>query len=171
MRSDSLPRHLIIAFFCALAGYVFFFACDHQMRIRKGPWQVVFAETNQTPAIVVSQRSMGITNVHIIFNGDAPTNSISGETIEFGKPLQHIPFGEVLFEDLTYLPGSVAMNFFGHQIELLPRTLIINRKEIPWASNQTYQLSTNEKLPEFKLPKKMDRQRRYREAREAEKRK
>ncbi|MGV3772332.1 MAG: hypothetical protein ACO1QB_05485 [Verrucomicrobiales bacterium] len=168
MRSDGLPRHLLIAFICALGGYIFFFACDQYIRVRKGPWQVQFTQTNQTPLIIVSQPGTAIANVRILFEGDAMTNSANGAVVSFDKPLKGVPFGEVLFEDLTYLPGSVAFNFFGHQVELLPRTLIINRKEIPWTSNQSYIVSTNEKLAEFKVPKKMDRQRRYRELRQAE---
>jgi hypothetical protein len=49
-------------------------------------------------------------------------------------------FGRVLYEDLTILPGVVTFDLFGHEIELLPRTLIINKKEIPWKSESVLEL-------------------------------
>ena len=45
-----------------------------------------------------------------------------------------VPFGQVLFTDLTYLPGTVSFEVFGHEVELLPRTLIVDRQEVPWKS-------------------------------------
>ena len=31
-----------------------------------------------------------------------------------------------------FLPGVVTMNLLGHEIELMPRTLVIDKKEVPW---------------------------------------
>jgi hypothetical protein len=166
MRRDGLPRHLIIAFFLALGGYVFFFACDQRIRSRKGAWVVQFGSSNTTPVISVSQRSLGLTNLQIVFDGETMTNSTAGEAVVFDKPLQPAPYGEVLFEDLTYLPGSVAFNFFGHEVELLPRVLILDRKELPWASHETIHLLKDQKPPEAQLPLKLDRQRIFREQRQ-----
>ena len=62
-----------------------------------------------------------------------------------------MPFGRVKFEDLTYLPGTVTFDFFGHEIELIPRTLYINRKPRPWQSNAIISLTPADKpagLPE-----------------------
>jgi len=36
--------------------------------------------------------------------------------------------------DTTFLPGTVAFQLFGHEIELLPRVLIIDHEEHPWHS-------------------------------------
>jgi len=33
-----------------------------------------------------------------------------------------------------FLPGVVTMNLLGHEIELMPRTLVIDKKEIPWVT-------------------------------------
>ena len=33
-----------------------------------------------------------------------------------------------------FLPGVVTMNILGHEIELMPRTLVIDKKEVPWDS-------------------------------------
>jgi hypothetical protein len=40
----------------------------------------------------------------------------------------------MIFQDPTFLPGTVTMRLFGHQIELLPRVLTIDREEYPWHS-------------------------------------
>ena len=45
-----------------------------------------------------------------------------------------VPFGECIYQDLMFLPGVVTMNLLGHEIELMPRTLVINKKQMPWDS-------------------------------------
>lgn len=146
--SDRLPRHLAIAFGFAIVIYAAFFTCDQGLRKRKGGWEVAFG-TNSTgsAAIQVSHSGLGITNVQIVFQGETPTNTIPTGRVLFDKPQQHVPFGKVKFEDLTYLPGSVAFDFFGHEVELLPRTLYLNKKEHSWKSGTTFALSPGEKLP------------------------
>src|SRR5687768_1746324 len=143
--SDKLPRHLATGFFLALAVYVTFFACDQRLRQRKGPWEVTF-HTNSAgyAAITVNQRSLRLTNVQIVFSAETATNV---GTVVFNKPQQAVPFGRVKFEDLTYLPGSVAFDFFGHEVELLPRTLYLNKVEHPWKSGAVFTLQPNQKLP------------------------
>jgi hypothetical protein len=96
--------------------------------------------------ITVGHGSLGITNVQIVFAGEQPTNNATGQ-VAFTKPQQPVPFGKVKFEDLTYLPGSVAFDFFGHEVELLPRTLYLNKKEHAWQSGSVHQLKPEEKLP------------------------
>lgn len=151
---DKMPKHLFFAFLLALCGYVLFFACDQYLRTRKGPWVVEFGSTNGTPEIVVRQEKLGISDVHIVFLKE--TNTLKGPvTLVLDRPMKATPFGEVKFEDYTYLPGSVTFDFFGHQVELLPRALIVNRKEIPWSSGTVMTLTPADKLPPVKLPKKM----------------
>lgn len=146
--SDKLPRHLAIAFGLALLIYAVFFTCDQRLRHRKGPWEVTFA-TNAAglPAITVNQFNVGVTNVQIVFRRESLSNVVGSARVIFGKPQQTIPFGKTKFEDLTYLPGSVAFDFFGHEVELLPRTLYLNKKEYPWKSGAIYELTPGEKLP------------------------
>lgn len=146
MRKDRLHRHLFITFALALVAYVGVFSCDQRVRHRKGPWQVRFLETtNGEPAIRITQPFLGITNVLVVFAGEQMTNG-TGEVV-FNKPQKPLPFGQVKFEDLTYLPGSVTMDFFGHEVELLPRTLYLNRQEKPWMPGTTFRLEPGDKLP------------------------
>lgn len=144
--SDKLPRHLFIAFAMALLIYAGFFSCDQGIRRRKGGWDVSF-QTNSAghAAIMVNQSALQLTNIQIVFVGESATNA--GGRVVFDKPQQSVPFGKVKFEDLTYLPGSVAFDFFGHEVELLPRTLYLNKKEYPWKSGSAFELNAGEKLP------------------------
>lgn len=159
-RSDRLPKHLLFSFAMALVIYAAFFAGDQWMRTRKGPWEVVFQTNGQGHAeIVISQRALGISNATVTFQREAVTNI---GRVRFDVPKQPLPFGVTKFEDLTYLPGSVAMDFFGHEVELLPRTLYLNKKEYPWVSGMNYVLKPDEKLPPEMTydPRKKKRRRR-----------
>ena len=40
-----------------------------------------------------------------------------------------------------YLPGTLTFDFFGHQVELLPRVLIIDKEEHPWQSGSRLKVS------------------------------
>jgi hypothetical protein len=144
--SDRLPKHLLIAFGLALGIYVVFFVGDGWTRTRKGPWEVSFTTNLAGEAsIVVNQRALGIADVRITFEGERITNGPA--TLRFARPGQTVPFGRTKFEDLTYLPGSVAFDFFGHEVELLPRTLYLNKQEHAWVSGTNHVLSAEEKLP------------------------
>jgi hypothetical protein len=48
----------------------------------------------------------------------------------------------------------MTMNFFGHEIELLRRTLVVNRKPVPWENGRVITLKAEEKLPPDPAPKK-----------------
>lgn len=158
MRTDHLYRHLLIAFALALVAYIGIFSCDQRVRHRKGPWRVEFlTSSNGHPAIRIDQPFLGITNVRVIFVGEQATNGTGQVT--FRKPKQPLPFGKTKFEDLTYLPGSVAFDFFGHEVELLPRTLYLNKAEKDWESGARYELAPSDKLPPEKFydPRKKKR--------------
>jgi hypothetical protein len=36
--------------------------------------------------------------------------------------------------DTTFLPGTLTLQVFGHEIELLPRVLVVDLKEHSWHS-------------------------------------
>jgi hypothetical protein len=59
-----------------------------------------------------------------------------------------VPFGDLFYEDLTYLPGVLTFNFFGHEIQVMPRILTINQKEHPWTTSLKLNL-----IPESKTLK------------------
>jgi hypothetical protein len=152
MRSGGMLKHLAGALLLALGFYVAGFALDHHLRTRQGPWQVGFTrEPNGSPALVVNQPRLGVANVRIVFAGEAATHRI--ETLVFDRPGRELPFGRVKFDDLTSLPGAVTIEFAGHEVELLPRTLYLNRRPHPWRSGSTHTLNPEDKPASLPEPK------------------
>ncbi len=158
MKRDSLLKPVAIAFAIALIGYATLYSCDSHLRTRKGPWQVEFtADTNGVPAIIIHQPALGVERFQLVFAGErAPTN-FSPATIRFDTPKQKVPVGEFLYHDLMYLPGVVSLNLFGHGIELLPRTLIVDGREEPWRATAMLDLKPEAKKPLPPVPKKKKR--------------
>jgi hypothetical protein len=90
--------------------------------------------------LLINQPSLAITNVHLYFPGQqlpARNNSTTSRFAE-AKPVPFdVPFGKCIFLDTTFLPGTVTLQLFGHEIELLPRALIIDHQEHPWLPEST----------------------------------
>ncbi len=158
MQRDSLIKPAAIAFAIALVAYATLYSCDDHLRTRKGPWEVDFAaDTNGAPTIVIRQPGLGVERFQLVFAGErAPTN-FTPVTVRFDTPQQKVPVGEFLYDDLMYLPGVVTLNLFGHGIELLPRTLIVNGREEPWRATATLELKPEAKKPLPPVPKKKKR--------------
>ena len=127
---------MAVALLLAVVVYGVLFALIEHRRARNGPWRVTFTNDASAPAIVINQPALAITNVEIIFPREpAPTNS--GQTMVFDQlyPVPYaVPFGTNIFMDTTFLPGTVVFDLFGHQIQLMPRVLTIDKKEMPWRS-------------------------------------
>lgn len=144
MKPVSLPKQLALAFLVALALYAGAFYLIEHHRTRQGPWEVMFAGgAPGPPRIVINQPKLGIADVKIVFAGGrstfpGPTAMTFGEArpVPFGVPL-----GKCVFLDTTSLPGTVVLSLFGHEIQLLPRVLTINRQEHPWHSGETITLA------------------------------
>lgn len=105
-------------------------------RDTKGPWQIVFlSEGNGRPYIIISQPQLSIQNCKITFADQKIERRNLIRSTFFDGPRTNAPFGKVVFQDATFLPGTVTFDFWGHGVELMPRALIIDKKEIPWVSN------------------------------------
>jgi len=151
MQSSDLWKPVLVGLLLALAIYVGGFSFDQYLRNRRGPWEVSFAAgPSGAPALIVNQPNLNITSLKIVFEGESVTNAPGA--VAFDVPGKPVPFGRVKFEDLTYLPGTVTLDVFGHEIELLPRTLYINRKSHPWTSNETIPLTAADKPLELPEP-------------------
>jgi hypothetical protein len=144
MKSDGALKHFILAFVLALGCYALFYSSIEHRRIRKGPWEVTFTNNaSGTPIVIVNQHKLAITNYLIAFPGESPpsTNALGKLLFSQPQPVPYpVPFGKCLFMDTTFLPGTVTFQLFGHEIELLPRALIIDRQEHPWLSDSTITL-------------------------------
>lgn len=130
-------KHFGLAFLFAVVFYVVVYWGIEAFRPRKGPWEVTFtAKAREAPEIVINQFRLGITNVAIVFPGAAgPTNQLESVTIRFNEAKATpfaLPFGSCIFLDTTFLPGTVTMRFFGHEIELLPRVMVVDHLEHRW---------------------------------------
>ncbi len=141
MKPPGGLRHFAVAFLLALVGYVVCYQAIEYRRTWKGPWQVIFTRTtNDEPAILINQPRLAITNVQICFTGarlPPPARSIP---VRFAQPRPvpyDLPYGQCIFMDSTFLPGTLTLQLYGHEIELLPRVLVIDRQEHPWRQGAT----------------------------------
>ena len=137
----------LAVFVGALAGLYLavFYGCEH-WRQHRGPWEVHFhTDAEGRPSIVIYQPRLNISSVEILFAGEQLTQTNLAQTVAFDRPGQPIPFGRVLFEDLTILPGVVTFDLFGHEVELLPRVLFADKRQIPWKTEMVVELSATNK--------------------------
>jgi hypothetical protein len=146
MQSGFSAKSVALLFIAVLLFYLgAFYGCEY-MRVRKGPWEVQFNNNAAGPSIVVHQPKLGISGVKIVFHDEQASATGLSDRVAFNRPLMTTPFGKVIYEDLTFLPGVVTFDLFGHEIELLPRVLIVNKREVPWVSNSTVELFRTNKL-------------------------
>jgi hypothetical protein len=147
VKPDGIFKHVILVFLIALAGYIGLYSCDRHLRLRKGPWQVTFASTGTgEPSITVSQNTLGIEQVRIVIAGEQQRTNGLPKTVLVDVPRKPVPFGKIIFDDLMYLPGTVVFDLFGHEVELLPRVLVVNGREHAWTSTPELRLMPDEKI-------------------------
>jgi hypothetical protein len=136
MKSDGPLKHFILAFVLAVICYAFFYTKIENRRTRKGPWTVTFTNSFEGwPQLVIDQPKLSITNVQINFPEQSAKSTQKHDKLVFSQPRPvpfEVPFGKCVFMDTTFLPGTVTFEMFGHEIELLPRALIIDGQERPW---------------------------------------
>ncbi len=146
MKSKSLLTQLAAVFLAALTVYVLAYQGIEWRRVRSGPWRLSFIrDAAGAPAVLINQPMLGITNVLILFPGETfpvPTNSGTVLALEQPQPVPFaVPFGRCVFMDATSLPGTLAFELFGHEIQLLPRVLTIDKAEQPWRSEARLSLT------------------------------
>ena len=136
MESEGLLKKLAITFTISLVAYFVIFHWIENRRISAGPWNVTFStDTNAQPSIIITQEKLKLTNLRIIFPEQRWSETNLIRAIRYDTARTNCGFGEVVFQDPTFLPGTITFNFFGHEVELLPRTLIIDKREYPWIAN------------------------------------
>jgi len=151
MKPDKLGKSIAIVFVVTLISYLAVYNGIERRRVRNGPWQVTFTnDPAGTPALLIDQSRLGITNVQITFPG-APKPVLASTNLSFAEPRPvpyDLPYGKCIFMDTTFLPGTLVLELFGHEVQLLPRVLMIDRKEVAWRSGETIALpvsgTTNE---------------------------
>jgi len=151
MKSDQIWKQIAAVFIAALIGYLaVFYFIEHQRR-KDGPWQVTFTSTDGLPAIVVNHPKSQLSNITIAFVGaSVPTNLPQTVPFEHGRPAPFdLPFGQCVFIDALYMPGTAACAMFGHEIQFMPRVLTIDKVERPWRSGEKILLTNR---PSATLP-------------------
>ena len=144
---DSIVPFVLGMFAIALVVYLITYFGDQNLRTKDGGWQVTFT-TNQlgAPMLLINLPSQGITNCAVVFEGETLPKDFQPSTTNHVNPAPlpvAVPFGQMFHADLTYLPGVVTFDFFAedanatskgrrHEVELLPRGLVVNRKERQW---------------------------------------
>ncbi|MFO1515189.1 MAG: hypothetical protein U1F83_20200 [Verrucomicrobiota bacterium] len=151
MKSDPIRKQIVAVFIFALFGYLAVFYWIENQRRKDGPWQVTFTIVEGLPTLVVNQPKLQLTNISIAFvRASASTNLPQTIAFEHGRPAPFdLPFGQCVFIDALYLPGTAACEIFGHEIQLMPRVLTIDRVERPWRFGEKI-LLTNQ--PSATLP-------------------
>ena len=132
---SGFAKHFLIAGIIALVGYVALWKSMEHARTRKGPWEVTYRSAEgRPPEISIRQPSLGIEDVRVIFAEASAPPLEAPVTIRHDQPERSGPFGSWIRDDLIMQPGMVLFDFFGHKVELLPRTLIIDLKAYPWSA-------------------------------------
>lgn len=144
MKSDGPMKHFILAFLLAVICYAFFYHNIENRRTRKGPWEITFTnDVSGNAALLINQPRLAITNAQIVFTNQRVGAGFTPATLVFSQPRPvpyTLPLGSCIFMDTTFLPGTVTLQLFKHEIELLPRVLVVDRQEHPWLSESTITL-------------------------------
>lgn len=131
-QDNSIVKILLIALLASVVFYFGGFSLNEYLRQRRGPWEITFASPNpQTTSITIAQPHLHVGPVTLNFT-NATEILPSATTVRFDTPRTTIPLGQVKYDDLTYLPGVVTLDLLGHEIEMLPRLLYIDRQPFQW---------------------------------------
>lgn len=139
MNSDRLSRHLLIAFLLSLALYVAGYWFIEGRRVVDTPWVVEFQTGREGHAeIEVRQDSLGRgpVRIRIVSTNVGPAGAPQAVVFNTPKPVPFpVPLGQCIFQDTTFLPGTVVLEISGVQIQMLPRALTIGTNEFSWTTN------------------------------------
>ncbi len=152
---EELPasvKRLFVIFIATLFGYVTIYGGCQMVRRRGGPWNLTYAiASNGVPELRIEHpKLLGPLPVVLSFPGEQPGRTDLPITAVFSVPITNaMPFGPVIFVDNTVLPGTVTVNCFGHVVEMVPRTLFVDFKEVAWTAGTNIVLNaTNKPSPE-----------------------
>ena len=139
--------------------YVTIYGGCTAVRQRGGPW-VMFQDraADGTPVVRLEHHKLlAAGGVTLSFPGEhAPDRFTNAPlmTIFITPNTNALPFGPVEFVDTTFLPGTIAVDVFGHLLEAVPRTLYLDGREIPWVAGTNIVVPLTGKLPADKRPKR-----------------
>jgi hypothetical protein len=150
-------RNLVAIFIGTLFLYITLYGGCAAARQRGGPWVVIQGKgTDGQPWMRIGHhRILGTNEITLTFPGEtAPARFTNDPYMRiFNTPNTNgLPYGPALFVDVTFFPGTVALDAFGHLIEMVPRTMYLDGHEIPWVPGTNIVVPTTGKLPPDKRP-------------------
>jgi hypothetical protein len=140
-------KSVAMTFVLAVVFYALAYSLMMKKQRGKGPWQVNFT-TNSAgiPQLVIAQPSLGISNVTVQFLEERLATTNRTGLVAFAQPRQSTPFGYVAYDDLMFQPGAVALDCFGHVVEMIPAALGLNGVRLGWTNEAIYSLRPTDKL-------------------------
>lgn len=106
------------------------------LRTRHGLWEVTFTSAaTQAPSLTINEHKLGIHDFRISF--PAQTAPATNATLTFDHAREvpfDVPFGRCIFLDAMSQPGTVTFAMFGHEVQLISRTLTVDKKDYDWHS-------------------------------------
>lgn len=155
-------KGFVALFFATLFLYITFYGACMAYRQRGGPWAVTQDKLpDGTPVMRIEHHRLLVGGpVTLTFPGEtAPARFTNAPYLRvFSRPNTNIfPYGPVEFLDTTFLPGSVALDVFGHVVEMVPRTLYLDGRELGWVPGTNIVVPTTGKVPREMRPKRKER--------------
>ena len=120
MRNDGILKHLGLAMLLAAVFYVAGFSWLEHRRVAKGPWEVTFrTDAAGRPSLWVAQSRLGIGQT-LSFSGATVQTTNLCQIVRFLPGTTVLPFGEVIYQDPTFLPGVVALRLCAQRCNSSP---------------------------------------------------
>ena len=141
-------KSITLTFVLSVIFYFLAYGWISRWQTGRGPWQVEFTTNHAGMAqIIIAQPTLGLSNITVRFEGETLAATNRPGLVLFSKPRQPTPFGELIYDDLMQQPGVVTLDLFGHEVELLPKHLILNRQPVNWTNGAVITLVTTNKTP------------------------
>src|SRR5688572_609705 len=127
MQRGRLFIQFFLLFCLVLVSYALVFGWIEHRRVVKGPWEVTFSAEAGRAQLIINQPALQIRDFRITFpDAAAPSNTVERVTFTNARATPYsVPLGQCVFQDLVFLPGTVTLQLFGHEIQLLPRVLTL----------------------------------------------
>jgi|SRR5579863_2360471 len=135
MKSAGLPKHLLIAFVLATILYFGAYGLMEHFRTHNGLWQVTFLSNGgaNAPTLIINEPQLNIHDFHLTFPTQTAPATNATLTFDHARDVPFdVPFGRCVFLDAMSQPGTVTFTMFGHEIQLIPRTLTVDKNDYDW---------------------------------------
>jgi hypothetical protein len=138
-------------FLAVLIFYVAAWKGMNHLRTRNGPWVMEFSvTTNSTASVRITNHKLKVEGATLVFT-NIPAMGGMDSTATFTNVAVKPAFGKFFYQDLTFLPGILTFDFFGHLVEIRPSALVIDTNLIPWSPKPDLLLEASESPLEIRF--------------------